>query len=240
MKKIVTISTLAAICSLSIGAASAEDEKKSAWEGNVDVNALFTSGNSSQTSFGIGGKATYASGPFSHTVTGFADFNKSAGIKDRERFGGGYNLKFDFSERTFFTLDTILESNKFGAFRKRAAVAAGAGYRIKDTETLKWTIEGAPSVIYTKNIEGADYVSDFSAFARSNFEWNITSTTTFTNTTSAYLGGRSILETKSAFEFQIWESITSKFSYDILYDKDAPADRKSTDTVARIGLSYGF
>lgn len=215
-------------------------EEKSPWSGNVDVNALFTTGNSSQTSYGIGGKVTYKERKASHKVSGFADFNKSSGITDRERFGGAYNFTYDLSDKTFFSFDSSYESNKFGAFRERIALAAGAGYRMKNTDTLKWTLEAAPSMIFTKDIEGADYISDFSAFGRSSLEWKITDTTKFTNTTSAYVGGRSIIEVKSAVEFRIMERINSKISYDVLYDRDAPVDRKATDTIARVGLSYGF
>ena len=218
----------------------ADETVSSPWEGNVDVNALFASGNSSQTSLGIAGKATYKSGKASHTVSGFIDFNKSSGITDRERFGGAYNFKHDLSGRLFFSFDTSAESNKFGAFRERLTLAAGAGYRLKDTASFKWTIEGAPSMLFTKNIEGADYVSEFSAFARSTIDWQITDTTKFTNITSAYIGGRSIIEAKSAVEFKIFKSITSKFSYDILYDREAPEGRETTDTIARVGISYGF
>ena len=240
MNSFVKIYTLAAAIIFTAGTAAAEDEKKSPWDGNIDVNALFTSGNSSQTSFGIAGKTKYTGHSTSHTFSAFADFNKSSGITDRERFGAAYNFTFDFSSRMFFSLDTSFESNKFGAFRERFASAAGIGYRLKNTDTLSWTIEAAPSMLLTKNLEGADSVSEFAAFARSAVEWQITDTTKFTNTTSAYLGGRSIVEVKSAFDFKILESITSKFSYDILYDRDAPLGRKSTDTIARVGLSYGF
>jgi len=231
---------IAALLSSAPQALMAEESADNSLAGNIDVNALFTSGNSSQTSLGIAGKATYSSGKASHTVSAFIDFNKNSGVTDRERFGGAYNLKYDLSERLFFSFDTSAESNKFGAFRERLAVVAGAGYRLKDTATFKWTIEGAPSVLFTKNIEGADYVSEFSGFARSAMDWQITDTTKFTNVTSAYIGGRSIVEAKSAFEFEIFKSITSKFSYDILYDREAPEGRKSTDTIARVGISYGF
>jgi len=240
MRRFKNSACLAAIMLVCPSPLLADENIEGPWDGNVDVNALFTSGNSSQTSLGVAGKATYRSGKTSHTVSGFIDFNKSSGITDRERFGGAYNFKHDLSNRLFFSFDTSAESNKFGAFRERLALAAGAGYRLKDTATFKWTIEGAPSMLFTKNLEGADYVSEFTAFARSDFEWQFTDTTKFTNITSAYIGGRSIVEAKSAIEFKIFKSITSKLSYDILYDREAPEDRKKTDTIARAGISYSF
>lgn len=225
---------------LSSNAIADDSEAPSPWSGNIDINALFTSGNSTQTSFGVAGKVQYEGQNIRHTISAFTDFNESSGVRDRERYGAGYTLAYDLSDRTFFSFDGSYESNKFGAFRERIAFAAGAGFRVKDTEGLKWTLEAAPSMVFTREVENVDYVSDFSAFGRSSLEWSISDTTKFTNTSSAYIGGRSIIEIKSAVEFKIIESITSKLSYDVLYDKDAPIDRETTDTVARVGLSYGF
>lgn len=232
-----TMMVAASVFALS-AAVQADDAKK--WTGEADASALFTSGNTDQTSFGVGGKAAYTSGKFAHKVNAFADFNKSNGVKDRERFGFGYNLNYDFSEKVFLSLDSSYESNKFGAFRERIAFAAGAGYRIKDTDKIKWTIEAAPSLLYTKASEGDDFESEFSGFARNSFEWQITDTTKFTNFTSTYFAGKSIFENKAAVSFKIMGNLSSKLSYDILYDGDAPEGRKTTDTVMRVGLSYGF
>jgi len=236
MNKIIKLAASAGL--VFSAAAHAEDEKK--WSGEADVSALFTSGNTSQTSYGVAGKAAYTSGKFAHKVSGFADFNKSNGVTDRERFGFGYNLNYDFSEKVFLTVDAAYESNKFGAFRERMAFAGGIGYRLKDSEKLSWTVEAAPSLLYTKDIAGADFESDFSGFFRNNVEWQITETTKFSNISSAYFGGKSIVENKAAVSFKIMDALSSKLSYDILYDKDAPVGRKSTDTVLRAGLSYGF
>jgi putative salt-induced outer membrane protein len=233
--------TLATLLSLTVLSASATAEDgKSKWTGEADVSALFTSGNTSQTSFGVGGKAAYTSGKFAHKVSAFADFNKSNGLKDRERFGFGYNLNYDFSDKVFLSLDSAYESNKFGAFRERFAFAGGVGYRVKNSDALKWTIEAAPSLLYTKATEDAEYETDFSGFVRNSVDWQITETTKFTNVSSAYFGGKSIVENKAAVSFKIMDALSSKLSYDILYDKDAPVGRKTTDTVLRAGLSYGF
>jgi len=239
--KTLGISTIVLALASASGAAVAGDEvPKNTWVGDIEVAALVTSGNSSQTSFGIGGNASYRTDASSHRFSAFSDFNKSSGIADRERYGFGYNFRLDFSARTFFTVDGSYESNKFGAFRERFSVAGGIGYRVYDSARISWTIEGAPSILFTKDLEGADYHSDFSAFGRSNLVWQLTKTTKFTNTTSTYLGGQTVFENKAAFEFKIMQSLSSKVSYDILYNGDAPVDRKTTDTILRAGLNYGF
>lgn len=230
----------AATLFLAAGPAKAEEEKKNTWAGNFDVNALFAAGNSSQTSFGLAGKASYRKNSTSHTLTGYADFNKSAGVTDRERYGAGYNIRFDFSPRIFFTLDSSFDSNKFGAFRERFSVAGGVGYRLYDSTNIGWTVEAAPSMLYTKAIEGAEYISEFSAFGRNIVDWQITKTTNVTNTTSVYFGGNTVFENKTAVSFEIFQALSSKLSYDILYTENAPAGRKSTDTIIRVGLSYGY
>ena len=240
MSKVAKIILYTASIILATGSLAADDEKKNTWTGNIDVNALFAAGNSSQTSFGLAGKASYRTKATSHTFTGYADFNKSAGVTDRERYGGGYNLRYDFSSRIFFTLDSSFDSNKFGAFRERLSVAGGVGYRLYDKENIRWTLEAAPSLLYTKPIAGAEFVSEFSAFGRSIVDWQISKTTNIDNATSVHFGKNTVFENKTAVSFQIFQALSSKLSYDILYTQNAPADRKSTDTIVRIGLSYGF
>ncbi|UTW57814.1 DUF481 domain-containing protein [Kordiimonas sp. SCSIO 12603] len=210
------------------------------WTGNADVNALVTSGNTSQTSFGLSGKATYASGLFRHTVGGYYDFNKSSGETDRERFGADYNLAYDFSEKLFFTATVAYDNDKFGSFRQRFSANAGLGYKAITKKNFDLTLEAAPSVIFTQNLSGEDYVTNYAALGRSTLNWKITDTTTFKNITEINLGGRTLIENKSAIQFKITKALSSKLSYDIRYDNDAPADRRKTDTIFRAGLSYGF
>ena len=241
MNSLIKACAVAAATAFTSAPLVADDTKaEGPWSGTADINALFTSGNSSQTSFGIGGKLIYTEGRVKHTASGFADFNRSNGISDRERYGASYNLAYSLSERTFFTGDAAFESNKFGAFRERIAVATGVGYHVIEGDTLNFTVEAAPSVIFTKNFEGADYESDFSAFFRATTELQISETTKFSNVASAYFGGRTIFENKAALQFKILQSLSSKISFDVLYDRDAPIGRATTDTIARVGVSYGF
>ncbi len=237
MKNIVTAICLVTAIS---PVAFAQDSSKGGWKGNADVNALVTTGNTSQTSFGIGGKATYDSGLFHHTVGGYFDFNKNSGDTDRQRFGVDYNLAYDFSEKVFLTATAAYDNDKFGSFRERISLNSGIGYRAITKKDFDLTLEAAPSVLFTRNETGGDYITNYAALGRSTLNWKITDTTTFKNITEVNVGGRTLVENKASFQFKITDALSSKLSYDILYDNDAPADRQKTDTILRAGLSYGF
>ena len=49
-----------------------------------------------------------------------------------------------------------------------------------------------------------------------------------------------VLENKTAFTVKVSEALSAQLAYDIINNRDAPLNRKSTDTIARIGIQYNF
>lgn len=210
------------------------------WDGEVELNILATTGNTEQKSFGLGSKMKKDSGLFHHTVTGFFDFNKNDGVKDKQKYGLAYKVDYDLSDRSYLTAFSSYENDEFGPFRERFTLSAGYGYRVIKTDNYSWDVEAGPGLLVTKDLPGADYESEFTGFANSLFNWSINERSNLENNTSFYYGSRNVIESKSALKVKINGSLSSKFSYDILYDKNAPVGRKTTDSIARAGLLYDF
>ena len=210
------------------------------WDGEVDLNVLTSSGNTDQQSFGVGAKMKRDKGKYHSKVAGYFDFNKNSGVKDRQRWGLSYKLDYDFSKHMYLTGFVGYQNDQFGSFRERITVNAGAGYRLMETEKFLWNVEGGPTVLFTKNFAGADYESSINAYAASEFIWAINERSEFANNSQITFGDRTVLETKNALKVKINGALSSKFSFDVYYDKDAPADRETTDTIARAGLLYDF
>ncbi len=210
------------------------------WDGEVELNFLRSSGNTRQESLGLGGKLKRDADKFHHMINAFFDLNKNTGIKDKQRWGLSYKLDYDFSEKLYVTGFSGYENDQFGAFRERITLSLGIGYPIISNDSYSWKVEGGPSILFTKDLPGDGYNSDFNAFASSIFDWTINDRSDFTNTTVLYFGSKSVIESKTALKVKINGALSSKLSYDILYDRDAPAGRKRTDTIARAGLLYDF
>ena len=210
------------------------------WDGEVELNFLRSSGNTSQESLGLAGKLHRDAGRYHHTIDGFFDLNKNTGVKDKQRWGLSYKLDYDFSERLYLTSFAGYENDQFGPFRERVTGSFGLGYQVINTESYGWKLEGGPSVLLTRDLPGEDYNTSYNTFASSLFDWTINERSEFTNRTIFYHGDKNIIESKTDLKVKINGSLSSKFSYDILYDQDAPLDRNKTDTVARAGLQYDF
>ncbi|WP_168190194.1 DUF481 domain-containing protein [Luteithermobacter gelatinilyticus] len=210
------------------------------WDGEADLNLLVSSGNTDQQSFGLGGKMTRDNGRYHSTFKGFFDFNKSSGVKDKQTWGLSYKLDYDFSQRMFLSGFLGYKNDQFGAFRERFTLSMGAGYRVFENDTYQWDVEGGPSILWTKELAGEDFDREVNAFASSNFTWMINERSDLSNESNVYFGNLLVAENKTALKVKINGALSSKFSFDILYDRDAPTDRDTTDLIARAGLLYDF
>lgn len=210
------------------------------WDGDVELNLLNSSGNTQNTSIGLGGSLKRETEDFSHLVNGFFDFNKNSGIKDKQKWGLGYKLDFNLSKRSYISTFAGYDNDQFGPFRERFTLSSGYGYHILKGDTFNWSMEAGPSVLLTKELPGQSYLTELTGFASSHFEWAINERSHLDNNTGVFLGARNVIDSKSALTVKINGALSSKFSFDILYDKDAPLSRKKTDTIARAGLLYDF
>ena len=210
------------------------------WDGDVELNFLRSSGNTNQQSLGLGGKLKRGSDRFHHLMAAFFDLNKNSDIKDKQKWGLSYKLDYDFSEKLYVTGFLGYENDQFGAFRERIATSVGIGYPVITSESYSWKVEAGPSILFTRDLPGEGYGTSINASANSLFDWTINDHSNFTNNIVLYFGSRNVIESKTALKMKINGALSSKFSYDILYDRDAPLGRKRTDTVARAGLLYDF
>ncbi|MCF8474656.1 MAG: DUF481 domain-containing protein [Emcibacter sp.] len=210
------------------------------WDGEAEVSYLRSSGNTQQSSLGLGGKMERNTDRFHHLVTSFFDYNRNSGITDKRQFGLSYKLDYDFSETIYMTGLVGYENDKYGAFNERITTSYGLGYPVISNETYSWKMEAGPSILLTKESANEAYKKSVNAFANSLFKWVINDRSKLTNNTIIYFGNKSVFESKTALKIKINGDLSSKFSYEILYDSDAPLDRKKTDTITRIGLMYDF
>jgi putative salt-induced outer membrane protein len=210
------------------------------WEKEVGVNALYSTGNTVQKSFGFETKFTRDYERFHQTATTYFDFNTSNGVTNKRRYGLGYKSDYDLSEISYITGFAGFEGDSFGAFNKRFTLTGGYGLRVFDNDTYQWSVEAGTAILITKPASTGEYDTKITAFAGSIFAWTINDRSEFDNATKVYVGNVFVLENKSAIKVKASEALSGKLSFDIIYNRDVPLGRKKTDTITRLGVQYDF
>lgn len=210
------------------------------WDKEIEVNLLYSTGNTSQKSFGSGTKFERDNENYHQTVTSYFDFNTSNGITNKRRYGIAYKSDYNVSERSYITGSSSFEGDSFGAFNKRFTLNAGYGLRIMDNDSFQWSIETGPALLMTKPEITESYNTDITGFASSLFKWVINSRSELENETKTYIGNRVVIENKTDYKIKVSGALSGKISFDVLYNSDAPIDRKRTDIITRVGFLYDF
>lgn len=210
------------------------------WEKEIEINALYTTGNTVQKSFGTGTKFFREAGPHQQTVTTYFDLNSSDGITNKRRYGLSFKNDYSINDISYASGFAGFEGDSFGPFNKRLTLNAGYGIRIFDNDSYKWSVEAGPALLMTKPLPTEDYESDITGYTSSLFSWIINDRSDLENETKIYVGNKMVVENKTDYKIQISGALSGKLSFDILYNRNAPIDRKKTDTVTRVGVLYDF
>ena len=210
------------------------------WDKEIELNGLFTTGNTKQKSFGAATKFHRESGPYEQTVATYFDYNTSNSVTNKRRYGLSFKNDYSVSDISYVTGFASFEGDSFGAFNKRLTINAGYGLRVFDNDKFKWNVEGGPAMLMTKPLATGDYETDITAYASSLFSWNINDRSDFENETKVFVGSVVVIENKTDYTLKVSGALSGKLSFDVLYNRDAPLDRKKTDTITRIGVLYDF
>ncbi len=210
------------------------------WDKEIELNGLFTTGNTDQKSFGAATKLVRESGPHQQTVTGYFDINTSNNVTNKRRFGLAFKNDYDINDISYITGFASYESDSFGAFNKRFTLNGGYGIRVFDNDNYKWNVEVGPALLMTKPAATEDFETDITGAASSLFAWNISERADLENETKVFVGSKVVIENKTDLTVKVSGALSGKLSFDVLYNRDAPIDRKKTDTITRIGVLYDF
>lgn len=210
------------------------------WDKEIELNVLYATGNASQRSFGAATKFTRETGPFQQTVASYFDYNNSNSVTNQRRYGVSYKNDYDVSEISYVTGFASFEGDSFGAFNKRFTLNGGYGVRAFDNETFKWNLEAGPAVLITKQESIEDYETIVAAYASSVFTWNINDRSDFENATKIFVGSQVVVENRTDYTIKVSGALSGKLSLDVLYNRNAPIDRRNKDVITRVGFLYDF
>ena len=181
------------------------------WDKEIELNGLFTTGNTKQKSFGAATKFHRESGPYEQTVATYFDYNTSNSVTNKRRYGLSFKNDYSVSDISYVTGFASFEGDSFGAFNKRLTINAGYGLRVFDNDKFKWNVEGGPAMLMTKPLATGDYETDITAYASSLFSWNINDRSDFENETKVFVGSVVVIENKTDYTLKVSGALSGKF-----------------------------
>ena len=211
------------------------------WDGKIQAGASFASGNSDNLALGLSFEAARTSGKFVHNVTGFIDIAESDGVTTQKRWGGAYQLDYNFSDYTYVYGRVSYEEDQFSGFDYRIFSGAGLGHFFYKTEPFTWKVEAGPGFRYSPIDDTREIDQDFAAYASSDLDWVIREGIVFGQDVNiTWTSPTTTFQSITSLTTQLTDAISTAISLEYRYETDPPLGRVNSDTIARASIAYGF
>ncbi|MEL7030338.1 MAG: DUF481 domain-containing protein, partial [Pseudomonadota bacterium] len=211
------------------------------WDGQINLGASFSAGNSDNRNAAFGVKAKRKFGRFASNFNLLTEINRSEGETNKERVQLGYQFDADLTDRTFAFGRTEYVDDRFSGFDYRVFVVGGLGRRLFERDAFKWTVDGGPGYRRSGLLDSAEVQNEFSFRAASDLEWLLSEYATITHTASTLLTTETnTLESDIALITDISSHISTRLSYSLRYETDPPPGAESIDMVTRASLLFDF
>lgn len=210
------------------------------WKGEVEAGAFQTTGNTDSIGVSVGVKLERGGVYWQHKVQFNADYQQTADVVSREQYLASYSPRYVLNDRFYAYGLGQYERDRFQGYNSRYSLSPGVGYRVFNTDDLKFTFEGGPALRFTNLIEGPSKTTA-SALGSLDFAWRPSSTIRLTQQASAYLeSDNSTFTSTTAVEAGMMKGLKARLSYRYEHDTDPPDASRRTDTLSRFTLVYGF
>ena len=211
------------------------------WEGKIQAGGAWTDGNSDNLTASFGLDASRPQGAFVHNVTLYFDLAESDGETDQKRWGGSYQLDYDFNRRTYAYARFSYDEDDFSGFDYRLFAGGGLGHYLARGKPLNWKVEAGPGFRYSPIDDTNEIESELAVYASSETDWVIIDGFIFEQDLNVtWTSPTTTFQSISAFRTEITDSFSTALSFELRYETDPPFGRVNTDTIARASLAYGF
>jgi len=211
------------------------------WDGKISASGLISSGNSENVAIGVGIDAARDAGAFTHNIEAYFDLGESNGVTNQKRWGGAYQLDYNFGARTYAFGRMSYDKDEFSGFDYRLFGGAGLGHYFVKSEPFSWKVEGGPGYRYSPLAMSDLVEKEFAAYAATEIDWLIRDGVKFEQDVNVtWTSPTTTIESVSALTTQLWGDISTGLSFEYRYETDPPFGRENTDTIAKASLIYGF
>jgi len=219
----------------------AQEDNFLGFNGQADVNAIISSGNTDKSTVGAAVKGTREWGVWSLDANAAANRGESNGDRDAEEYNFGLQGNRQIiDDKTYAFAGATYEVDNFSGFDYVATQTVGLGRQF--IENNVYTLKGQFGIGAQEfETDAGDKTEEFVARPELNFGWNITDALQFTQDLGAVIGSDlTTIKSRSAIRNQLAGNLFLQAAYEVENRSDVPAGNDDTDTKTTLGLSYGF
>lgn len=209
------------------------------WAGRVDFGGSIATGNSDTRNLALGLNLVKDGLRWRHRLEASADVQKSNGMTDQERILAAWQSDWRLNDALYVYGRFGYERNFDAGISRRFIESAGLGWRALRRDAMTWDLEGGPALQQTRYFDGTSDNS-FAFRGASRFGWEFAPGTRLTNDTFLLVTSASSVNNTLAVSTTLWKALSAGVSFSVLWEEEPAPGLRSTSTVTRFTLGYGF
>tara|TARA_R110002072_G_scaffold2280_1_gene18816 strand:+ start:22904 stop:23629 length:726 start_codon:yes stop_codon:yes gene_type:complete len=215
-----------------------ETSKEMTWNASAELGYIKTSGNSDTETLHtkFNGETSY--NKWTHLLALEALKSVSNNLRSAEKYRIEAQSDYDLGEKSYAFGVTNWENDNFNGLNYTASVAAGYGYKVIKTDTMKLNLETGPGYRIVKDNNG-NTEEDSILRLTEGVSWKISKTSTLDQNLKIETGD-SNTETRFviAMTNQVSGNLSMKVAYNIKHNTDVAEGVSNSDRETAITLVY--
>ena len=225
-----SISSLFLMILLSPALLAAEEDEESPLNSEIELGAIYTSGNTNDENIQFRGAVNYAldGWDFGLTVDGFRSSKEDELAAQRVYYVSEAN--YNINEESFVLTRLAHDDDRFSGYEGQSDISLNYGRNLlTDREDMGLTLNIGGGYRRSSTLD-EDFDEAMLRLA-ADFNWDLSDSAAFLQEFSTEAGEEtSIFRARSSIETQIVENLLLRFSINLKHQTHVPAGRKNTDT----------
>ena len=214
----------------------------SLWKGQVELGGSWSTGNTRTLGLYGATKLKRSGLNWEHELSARIDYQETDKVPTTERAVAAWVPRYKINPSYYAFGFTQYEHDRFLGYDHRVTGGGGLGVVVVNTPKLRLELETGPVVRYTRFRDPTEADETRVAGRGSiDMKWTPWPDVTLAQELAIYgPGENTTITSTSSLETILFGPVKGRLSYNVQYERDAPVDQKSTDTVSRASLVYNF
>lgn len=209
-------------------------------EREVEVGALFTSGNTDEQSLNFAGNIEFSRNSWQYGFSLDGIYSASDDETKGQRFYGVGSADYEFSEDSFFQARVSHEDDRFSGYDSQSDLTLSYGRGFLQSRSDMSFIADAGVGIRWSRLDGSDFDEPILRLA-GEYEWILSNSATFSQELAMEYGTDSnIYRSDTGITTQVLENLSLRFSLRLKHQTEVPMSRKKTDTETAVTFVMNF